>query len=182
MNDLLFVCTANQCRSPMAEGLARHALAQMNARDFNVSSAGFLEGGYPAAGYAVQAMQELDVDIASHESQQINERIVNNADVILCMERFHVRELAVRYPQHLERCFTLKEFVRRTNALPREQGELLRVWTKRLSSKRSHSELLSDDSIDDIADPMGNTLSAFGHTATLLENNVNAVIEAIWLS
>ncbi|HZV36291.1 MAG TPA: low molecular weight phosphotyrosine protein phosphatase, partial [Verrucomicrobiae bacterium] len=63
MKTVLFVCTGNVCRSPMAEGIFRHAMK--GRRDIQVLSAGIgAMDGQPASPYAVQAVRELGIDIS----------------------------------------------------------------------------------------------------------------------
>ena len=61
---ILFICTGNTCRSPMAEGLFSN-LIEKNEADLNVKSAGVgAQDGQPPSGNAIRAMQDLDIDIS----------------------------------------------------------------------------------------------------------------------
>src|ERR1039458_10614691 len=86
MKKILFVCTGNVCRSPMAEGLLRHMLRGRN--DIQVASAGLgaLEG-VGATGAAIEVMAELGIDISSHVSQSLGSELVRQADFILVLPR-----------------------------------------------------------------------------------------------
>jgi glycine hydroxymethyltransferase len=79
MKTILFVCTGNVCRSPMAEGLFRHAV--QGRGDYEVISAGVgaLDGQAPS-GYAVQALQELGIDISKQRSCSLTGDVVERAD------------------------------------------------------------------------------------------------------
>jgi protein-tyrosine phosphatase len=95
--NILVVCTGNICRSPMAEGMLRQRLSQQHRRmQVRVHSAG-THGldGEPAAAFAVQAAQELGVDITAHRARSLDREMVRGADLILVMEPFH-RELIGR--------------------------------------------------------------------------------------
>ena len=96
MMDILVVCTGNICRSPMAEGLLRHMLAQHRGLEAHVHSAG-THGldGEPAAAFAIQAASEIGVDISSHRARSLDREMVSAADLILVMEPFH-REITAR--------------------------------------------------------------------------------------
>jgi len=109
MKTILFVCTGNVCRSPMAEGLFRHAVKARN--DFQVLSAGVgaIEGQPPSA-YAVQALRELGIDISQQRSRMLTADLVNQADYIFGMTHGHVDAINLLYPQAAEKTFLLREF------------------------------------------------------------------------
>ena len=88
--DILFVCTGNICRSPMAEGLLRHMLPPETREAVHVHSAG-THGldGEPAAPFAVQAAAAMGVDLSRHRARSLHPEMVRQADVILVMEPFH---------------------------------------------------------------------------------------------
>src|SRR6185436_19318310 len=109
MKTILFVCTGNVCRSPMAEGLFRHAVAGRN--DYRVLSAGLgaLDGQPPSA-FAVQAMKELGIDISRQRSRMLTAELVRQADYIFGMTHSHVDTMLLLYPQAAEKTFLLREF------------------------------------------------------------------------
>ena len=89
MKTILFVCTGNVCRSPMAEGLFQHAIR--GRRDFQAVSAGVgaLEGQPPSV-HAVRALRELGVDISNRRSRMLTRELVEEADYIFGMTHSHV--------------------------------------------------------------------------------------------
>jgi protein-tyrosine phosphatase len=104
---LLFVCTGNTCRSPLAEGLARKLLADrlgcrpedLPRRGFWVLSAGVAAGyGSPASEEAIAVAQEWGVDLSGHRSRPINPALLAAADDIIAMTRGHALALQTRYP------------------------------------------------------------------------------------
>ncbi len=109
MKTVLFVCTGNVCRSPMAEGIFRH-LTQ-GRRDIQVLSAGIgaTPGQTPSA-YAVQAVKELGIDISRQRSRQLTADLVQQADYIFGMTHSHVDTVFLLYPQAAEKTFLLREF------------------------------------------------------------------------
>ena len=109
MKTILFVCTGNVCRSPMAEGLFRHTVKGRG--DCRVLSAGVgaIEGQPPSA-YAVKALKELGIDISQQRSRMLTAEVVNQADYIFGMTHGHVDAINLLYPQAVEKTFLLREF------------------------------------------------------------------------
>ncbi len=109
MKTILFLCTGNVCRSPMAEGLFRHAVKGRG--DFRVLSAGLgALDGQPPTHHSVQAMKEIGIDIASQRSRALTAELVRSADYIFGMTHSHVDTVALLYPQMAEKTFLLREF------------------------------------------------------------------------
>jgi glycine hydroxymethyltransferase len=109
MKTVLFVCTGNICRSPMAEGLFRHATKGRN--DFRVVSAGVgAVDGLPPSEFAVRALRELNIDISKQRSRMLTADLVNQADYIFGMTHSHVDAITLLYPQAAEKTFLLREF------------------------------------------------------------------------
>src|ERR1043166_8662190 len=109
MKTILFVCTGNVCRSPMAEGLFRHAVAGRN--DYRVLSAGLgAMDGQPPSPFAVEAMKEIGIDISYQRSRMLTANLVHQADYIFGMTHSHVDTVTLLYPQAAEKTFLLREF------------------------------------------------------------------------
>lgn len=88
---LLFVCTGNTCRSPMAEVIARHRIEQLGWSQVQVGSAGVgAWDGSPASGGAVRAAQRSSLDLSVHASTYLTPEIVESADLILTMSASHL--------------------------------------------------------------------------------------------
>ncbi len=109
MKTVLFVCTGNICRSPMAEGLFRHAVKGRG--DYEVLSAGVgAVEGMPPSEHAVRALRELGIDIARQRSRMLSADLVHRADYIFGMTHSHVDAIMLLYPQAAEKTFLLREF------------------------------------------------------------------------
>lgn len=114
---LLFVCTGNTCRSPMAEGLAKRMLAdkigcnvaELPDRGIEVSSAGTAGGGGGASEHAVTVMERRGIKIADHLSRSLSAEQVKEADYVFVMTEGH-RDAVVRIdPSAAERVALLVE-------------------------------------------------------------------------
>ncbi|HXS69912.1 MAG TPA: ribose 5-phosphate isomerase B, partial [Candidatus Polarisedimenticolia bacterium] len=109
MKTILFICTGNVCRSPMAEGIFRQAV--QGRGNYRVGSAGLgaMEGQPPSA-HAVDAVKELGIDIAGQRSRMLTPSLVAQADYIFGMTHSHVDTVMLLYPQAAEKTFLLREF------------------------------------------------------------------------
>jgi protein-tyrosine-phosphatase len=87
---ILFVCSGNTCRSPLAEAIARRALAEEGLDGFHVSSAGAFaaDGGRASAG-SLEAARAAGLDLEAFVSRALSAELVENADLILVMEPAH---------------------------------------------------------------------------------------------
>ncbi len=95
---ILFVCTGNTCRSPMAEGLLKK-IAKENQFHVEVQSAGLVAfPGVPATPEAVQACQEKGIDISTHQSQSLSKTLATESDLILTMTGRHKEMIVKKMP------------------------------------------------------------------------------------
>lgn len=111
---VLFVCTGNTCRSPMAAGVLR-GLAERRGRpglrSILTGSAGtFAAPGHPATAEAVRACAEQGIDLSRHRSRPLSREILAGSDLILVMEEAHRREVLSLDPQAASRVHLLGEF------------------------------------------------------------------------
>jgi len=91
---LLFVCTGNTCRSPLAENIARKLLIERGLTDVEVSSAGTSAWeGAPASDGALLVGLERRMDLATHRSQPLTRALVESADVVLAMSPHHLERI-----------------------------------------------------------------------------------------
>lgn len=92
--NLLFVCSGNTCRSPMAEALARKIAARRGIEDLNLSSAGTNAwDNVPATDEALLVGMERDIDLTGHRARKITPAIVSEADLIFVMTPGHLEQV-----------------------------------------------------------------------------------------
>jgi glycine hydroxymethyltransferase len=109
VKSVLFVCTGNICRSPIAEGLFRRLLG--NRKDIEVASAGVhAVRGQPPSLYAVEVCEEDGVDIRNLRSQPLTAGLVDQATHIFAMTGAHVETIHMLFPHGAEKTFLLREF------------------------------------------------------------------------
>ncbi|MES2307371.1 MAG: ribose 5-phosphate isomerase B [Verrucomicrobiota bacterium] len=109
MKKVLFVCTGNVCRSPMAEGLFRDLVK--NDTGYRVCSAGLAAPhGQAASPYSVDVMKEIGLDISSHRSQPITESLIREADAIFVMTYSHLDHMIMIFPEASEKTFLIRHF------------------------------------------------------------------------
>jgi glycine hydroxymethyltransferase len=147
MKTILFVCTGNVCRSPMAEGLFRRAV--QGRGDFRVVSAGLgaMDGQMPTQ-HSVTAMRELGIDISSQRSRMLTAELVRSADFIFGMTHGHVDTIALLYPPAAEKTFLLREF-----------DETLEVYEK------------------DISDPIGSPYDVYVYCRDQIEQGIATLLK-----
>ncbi|MCX7007784.1 MAG: low molecular weight protein arginine phosphatase [Kiritimatiellaeota bacterium] len=106
---ILFVCTGNICRSPMAEVILRARLGQ--ASDWKVASAGVAAiNGEPASEEAVVVCRELGLDLRQHGSQPVTCELMEQSRWVVVMTEMHREILARRFPAFHARIRVLKSF------------------------------------------------------------------------
>ncbi|MEY2439988.1 MAG: glycine hydroxymethyltransferase [Verrucomicrobiota bacterium] len=109
MKSVLFVCTGNICRSPIAEGLFRRLAG--NRKDIEVASAGVhAVRGQPPSLYAVQVCEDDGVDISDLRSQPLTAALVDRATHIFAMTGAHLETIHLLFPHGADKSYLLREF------------------------------------------------------------------------
>src|SRR5581483_9735955 len=147
MKTILFICTGNVCRSPMAEGLFRYAV--QGRGDFRVLSAGLgAVDGQPPTPHSVTAMRELGIDISGQRSRALTADLVRQADYILGMTHAHADTVGLLYPAAAEKTFLLREF-----------DDTLEPYEK------------------DISDPIGSPYDVYVHCRDQIEQGIASLLK-----
>jgi len=108
---ILFVCTANQCRSPMAEAIMKDYIKRMDLpTNWIVQSAGtWAENGHPVTPAGVKVMALRGLDTSMHRSQSITRDLLKQFDLILTMESGHKEAIQIEFPEFSRKVFMLSE-------------------------------------------------------------------------
>ena len=184
---LLFVCTGNVCRSPVAAGLASAWVARTaggEAADVEIISAGTNAPlGRPLDPHSAAALSRLGGARAEHTARGLTQDVAAHADLVLTMTREHRRTVLGLAPRGLRRTFTLLEAadllrsveVRDLARLPLElrAAELGR----RLDAARAHR---ATSSADDIDDPIGRRASVHDSVADTIDVALRPLLSALF--
>ena len=113
MPAVLFVCTANICRSPMAVGIFNKILEEKNPDgDWRVESAGTWGlDGEPAAAGSLAVMKNKGIDISEHRARSVSKDLLQAFDLILTMESGQKESMRMEFPEVSDRIFLLSEMV-----------------------------------------------------------------------
>ena len=114
MAHILTVCTANICRSPMAEALLQHALRGQPEplKSLKVISAGVAaRHGEPVSENSVIALKKVGIDLSRHKAQPLSRELVNDALAIFCMTESHRTMIELNFEPPPEHLYLLREFM-----------------------------------------------------------------------
>jgi protein-tyrosine phosphatase len=166
MFEILFVCTGNRCRSPIAEEQLKRLAEGLPVE---VGSVGLLDlGSAPALPEVIEVGKSIGLDLSRHRSRALMGIDLANADLVVGLERSHVAAAVVEANVPYEKVFTFKEIVRLLQRidLPATPDPEERA---RMAVKLAHERRSGDPSFvpgEDIEDPFGGPRSAYVDMAT----------------
>lgn len=134
---LLFVCTGNTCRSPLAAALTVSALQESKITDWSVDSAGLAaHAGSPASNGSQKVAAELGLDLSAHAAKPFTPELLASADLVLTMTTSHKAVLTRVAPHRADKIFSITEFLGEDGEVPDPYGGSLLVY--RQTARRLH--------------------------------------------
>lgn len=173
MASILVVCTGNVCRSPLAEGFLRHALAErLRGEVPEVSSAGTVGwDGSGAMPESVRAGAERGLDVSSHVARRLTAEDLERTDLMVGMAREHREAAAELHRGAASRSFTLKELVRLLDELPADLDPASPDIVGRVgaAAELRRNGFSGNEWDEDVVDPLGMPLSSYRAVAWELQ-------------
>lgn len=131
MAHILVVCTANICRSPVAQALLRDRLAERGLEDWTVSSAGtWATVKRGASDNSVIVARDYGLDISDHMARMIERSYLEEADLVLCMEAGHAEALRAEFPDQAYKVHMITEMAGRSYSVYDPYGEPLIAYQR----------------------------------------------------
>ncbi len=151
MKSIMFVCSGNICRSPMAHSYMQKKLKDLNReKEYIISSCGtYAIQGQNATNYSIEAMKKYEVDLTKHKATRMQDSNIQNYDLVFALTNNHKTQILKIYPSLNGKVFTLKEYVN------------------------------TSDLYKDIDDPWGLDLNVYIETAKDIVINIDKLLEMI---
>lgn len=182
------VCTANHCRSPIAQQLLEQASAgRFGAPGWLVDSAGTaIPGPWPIHPHAATVLTRRLGRVAPHTSQALSPALVGTADLVLTASRRQRGIVVSTVPAAIGRAFTIRQFARLVDAvatppsgtLPADPAEQGRWLLTEATLARSSLQPVPGEQ-DDLPDPIGGSLADFEVCADRLQDAIDRILRPL---
>ncbi|MGX9789837.1 arsenate reductase/protein-tyrosine-phosphatase family protein [Mycobacterium sp. MMS18-G62] len=165
---VLFVCTGNICRSPIAERLATAYSARIGVPDFTASSAGTRAvTAHPIHPDAALVLEKLGGDVSDFAARQLTSRIASAADLVLTMTRAHRDTVLELAPRQLHRTFTLSEAARLASDCD----------TRNIADLAAQRSQVARHELSDVPDPIGQGADFFTTVGSQIAELLPPILE-----
>jgi protein-tyrosine-phosphatase len=172
--EVVFVCSGNRARSPLAEALFRRYSAGAATA---VSSAGTLDlGPVPALPHAVKAGRRLGIDLSGHRAKALREGALSSVDLVLGFEPAHVSTAITQGDASADKTFLLNELLMLLHPVSSEPGRVARARAMIADADARRVRSLPHTPALFVADPVGQPLRVMHRTASDIDRLVRELI------
>jgi protein-tyrosine-phosphatase len=187
--NILFVCTGNTCRSPLAEGILNY-YARESGLKVTVRSAGIhAQQGAPISAHSKAILQEMNCP-AQSQAKLLNKSEIDWATYIFTMTTQHKQTIIQHYAESIDKIYTLKEFVNEDDQIKKDLEErdqlIVQLQVDRILSEASSNriyerlqELEKNIPSKDIPDPYGGNIETYREISNELKQLILQFIEKV---